>query len=92
MPCHTPDPLVSEVDWLSNMLCQACRWLTKAEIQSVTALDSYIDLWGWYLHHLSIDISKNRDDPNELQKYLLEGKRLGVEFKVTNASISYNTV
>ena len=55
MPCIVDPPSVTQEEWLEHMLCQACRFLTREQIQAVRGLDIYQDLWGWYTSHLMLD-------------------------------------
>jgi hypothetical protein len=57
MPCIVDPPSVTESEWLSHMLCKACRFLTKEQIQSISGLDCYLDLDDWYRQHLMHDFS-----------------------------------
>lgn len=60
MPCITDAPSVTKSEWLEHMLCQACRYLTPKQIQSIRGLDIWQDLWPWYQGHLLMDIAHYR--------------------------------
>ena len=48
MPCYVEPPTHTQEEWLAYLLCQACRFLTKEQIQSIGPLDIYQDLMQWY--------------------------------------------
>jgi len=66
MPCKVDPPSVTEAEWLEHMLCQACRYLTKEQINSIRGLDIYQDLWEWYISHLGTDLLYYSKEDNEL--------------------------
>ena len=78
MPCYVEPPTHTQEEWLGYMLCQACRFLTKGQIQSIGPLDIYQDLMQWYTEHLLEDFQKNYEDITEREKYQREAMRLGI--------------
>lgn len=57
MPCKVDPPSVTTEEWLEHMLCKACRFLTKEQIQSIHGIDCYVGLSDWYQSHLMADFS-----------------------------------
>lgn len=55
MPCIVDPPSVTKEEWLEHMLCKACRFLTKEQLDSIQGLDCYMNLSSWYNSHLMDD-------------------------------------
>jgi hypothetical protein len=77
MPCYVEASIDNE-EYITIMLCRACKFLTKEQMQSITGIDVYISLYAWYLDHLLKDFGDNYDTaPHESAIAVAEAKRLG---------------
>jgi hypothetical protein len=81
MPCYTKPSSISEQQYVTIMLCRACKFLTKEQMQSINNIDCYIGLYQWYLSHLLEDVNNNEDNQNEQLAAIKEAQRLGAEIK-----------
>lgn len=95
MPCHVDPPELSYEEYLEDMLCKACKFLTKKQMESIKDYDLYMGLIDWYKEHLLHDFSKNyyNNDPTEKNICLEEAKRLGwVLKKESDTSFSIDSL
>ena len=83
MPCTTGISSSDEAQHFEQLLCQACRFLTVAQIESLKNPGSGIcDGLKWYSNHLWLDnIHYNEDDEEKLARDIRELKRIGFEIK-----------
>lgn len=77
MPCVTDISQSDQVQHFENLLCQACKFLTKDQIESLLNPGSGIyDGFEWYKQHLFLDYCYN-SDLKEKQISLKELNRFG---------------
>lgn len=89
MPCITEAPDCSREDSLEYMLCQACRYLTREQINSIDGLSIWIGLEKFYSLHLMSDLRKNKDNKEESKKYIEEAARVGWDLRIDENDIIY---
>ncbi len=78
MPCHTDISASDEAKHFETLLCQACKYLSSEQIDSLRNRSGIYDGLMWYTQHLFLDYCSNKDD-DERGLSLYELHRLGYD-------------
>lgn len=83
MPCFVDISQSDITEHFKNLLCQACKFLTRDQINSLRNPNSGImDGIDWYAEHLHTDIVCNKElNMNEVEIAKKELMKLGLEIK-----------
>lgn len=76
MPCYCPDPVLSNQEYLENMLCQAFKFLNAQQIMSIRGCPERHNAYQWYCSHLVCDFSETKDEEQRF-RLVAEAQRMG---------------
>lgn len=80
MACVTNISSTDEAMHFKTMLCQACKFLTMKQIESLKNPGSGIyDGLDWYANHLFLDARTSQSTEQEKQLALIELNRIGFD-------------